>query len=128
MVQTVVPQLQFSDSFVDFPCRGAEAYPHGPCEIPSCRTHDSRCPCCGDAGALGPDSARHCLVVPQMQSCALGRRCVLAATIPAVAADSWRCLRFVHHHGVRGLRRSSFLGSSTSGAGPGVVSTGTRSP
>ena len=110
VVQTVVPQLQFSDSIVDFPCRGAEAYPHGPCEIPSCRTCDSRCPCCADAGALGPDSARHCLEVPQMQFCALGCRCVLAATIPAVAADSWRCLRFVHHHGVRGLRRGSFWG------------------
>ena len=54
-----------------------------------------------------------------MQFCALGRRCVLAATIPAVAADSWRCLKFVHHRGVRGLRR---------GAGPRVVSTGTRPP
>ena len=118
VVQTVVPQQQFTDSLVDFPCRGAEAYPHGPCEIPSCPACDSRCPCCADAGALGPDSAGHCVEVPQMQFCVLGRRCVLAATVPAVAADSWRYLRFVHHHGVRGLRSGSFWCPAPDGSCP----------
>ena len=46
-------------------------------------------------------------IVWRFRRCALGRRCVLAATVPAVAADSWMCLRFVHH---RGLRRGSFWG------------------
>ena len=68
VVQKVVPRLQFTDSLVDFPCRGAETYPHGPCEIPSCRTYDCRCPCCADAGALGPDSIGHCLEVRRCSS------------------------------------------------------------
>ena len=34
---------------------------------------------------------------------------VVLRQVPAVVADSWRCLRFVHRHGVRRLRRGSFF-------------------
>ena len=85
-----VSQLQVIFKVVDFPFCGAEANPHDYVRFPSCRTLGGSCPCRDVAGAFGPDSAGHCLEVPQMQFCALGRRCVHAATS---SQQSWEVLR-----------------------------------
>ena len=69
----------------------------------SCRTFGGRCPCCAVAGAFGPDNAEHCLEVPQMQFCALWRRCVHAVTS---SRQSREVLRFSHRQCRDDLRRA----------------------
>ena len=70
-----VPQLQVIFTVVDFPCCGAEENLHGHGEIPQLPYIWWSMSLLCRSWCFGPDSAGHCLEVPQMQFCALGRSC-----------------------------------------------------
>ena len=106
-----VPQTQFFDRLVDVSVAPQRQY-----AVLNC-AKDGRDPTGAFLGyvdgapvvvqrqaGVGPDSS-DTLELPQVQFLRCWRRCFMQRQVPE---SSGRCLRLVHHQGVRGLRRGCF--------------------